>query len=88
MTNTQGSDTESTRDELSKIMLTWYAEVTGLTNVNFTPDMQIENLIAELESYLEQQIAEATRLIHGRHSIECDKCYDDLGLTKDNNKEK
>lgn len=42
---------DTAREELKKVLTTWYAEVTGMTNVNFVADMQVENLIQELAAW-------------------------------------
>lgn len=52
------------KDELERIFKTWYAEVTGLTNVEFVPDMQVENLLSETLAWHHKKIDEATNNIN------------------------
>ena len=41
------------REKVTRLFQTWYAEVTGMTNVNFVNDQQVENLISETVALIE-----------------------------------
>lgn len=38
--------------------------------------------IRKIEAAYNAELAEAVALIHGRHSLNCGKCYDDLDLAQ------